>query len=38
MSFKIQLLETSFPKTEGQRQKQLGADKLVTKQFWSLKI
>jgi hypothetical protein len=37
ISFKIQLLETSPQKQKEQRQKQLGADKLVTIQIWKLK-
>jgi hypothetical protein len=38
ISFKIQLLETSPQIQKEQRQKQLGADKLVTTQIWKLKI
>jgi hypothetical protein len=34
ISFKAQLLETSPQKQKEQRQKQLGADKLVTSQVW----
>jgi hypothetical protein len=37
ISFKIQLLETSPQKQEEQRQKQLGADKLVVTQIWKHK-
>jgi hypothetical protein len=37
ISFKIQLLETSSQKQKEKRQKQLGADKLVTTQIWKLK-
>jgi hypothetical protein len=37
ISFKIQLLETSPQNQKDQRQKQLGADKLVTTQIWKLK-
>jgi hypothetical protein len=37
ISFKIQLLETSPEKEKDQREKQLGADKLVTTQVWKLK-
>jgi hypothetical protein len=36
-SCKIQLLETSPQKQKEQKQKQLGADKLVTTQIWKLK-
>ncbi len=35
LSFKIQLLETSPQKQKEQRQKQLGADKLVTTSLFS---
>jgi hypothetical protein len=38
ISFKIQLLESSPQKQKVQRQKQLGADKLLTTQIWRLKI
>ena len=38
ISLKIQLLETSPQKQKEQRQKQLGANKLVTTQIWKLKI
>jgi hypothetical protein len=37
ISFKIQQLETSPQKQMEQRQKQLGADKLVSTQIWRLK-
>jgi hypothetical protein len=37
LSFKIQLLEISPQKQKDQRQKQLGADRLVTTQIWQLK-
>jgi hypothetical protein len=37
MSFEIPLLETSPQKQKEQRQKQVGADKLVTTQIWKLK-
>ncbi len=37
ISFKIPLLETSPQKQKEQRQKQLGADKLVPTQIWKLK-
>jgi hypothetical protein len=38
ISFKIQLLETSPKKQKEQRQKQVGADKLVTSKIGSLKF
>ncbi len=37
ISFKIPLLETSPQKQKEQKQKQFGADKLVTPQIWKLK-
>jgi hypothetical protein len=37
IAFKIQLLETSPKKQKEKRQKQLGAEKLVTTQIWKLK-